>query len=172
VIVWLNGPFGVGKTTVAASLRDSLPGSAIFDPEICGYLLRRLVPGIRERDYQDVAFWRWLTREGAWLWQSSGRVVVVPMTITNEHYFAEIVERLGKRADVRHFTLMAPPDEIVRRVSGRADPTWARERIDRSIAILSAARFAEHIDTTDRSAVEVAALIRGRVGYARSRSEP
>jgi adenylylsulfate kinase-like enzyme len=40
VIVWLNGPFGVGKTTTARALVDVLPGSRLLDPEHVGLLLR------------------------------------------------------------------------------------------------------------------------------------
>jgi hypothetical protein len=163
VIVWLNGPFGVGKTSVAVSVRASVPGSIIFDPEIIGNLLHLVVPVFRSRDYQDLPSWRWLTREGASLSRRFGRVVIVPMTVTNERYFAEIVERLRGRTDLRHFTLMAPREEILRRLAGRTDPTWETGRLDASLATLSAARFDEHIETSGRSAAEVAAIIRSRV---------
>ncbi|MEU4715141.1 hypothetical protein AB0F73_15975 [Micromonospora purpureochromogenes] len=33
MIVWLNGAFGAGKTTVAAELCRRLPGARRFDPE-------------------------------------------------------------------------------------------------------------------------------------------
>ncbi|MBQ0895813.1 hypothetical protein KBX37_22400 [Micromonospora sp. U56] len=33
MIVWLNGAFGAGKTTVAAELCQRLPGARRFDPE-------------------------------------------------------------------------------------------------------------------------------------------
>jgi hypothetical protein len=37
VIVWINGPFGVGKTTVAERLVHDWPGATLFDPEVLGY---------------------------------------------------------------------------------------------------------------------------------------
>jgi chloramphenicol 3-O-phosphotransferase len=163
VIVWLNGPFGVGKTSVAASLRALLPGALIFDPEILGSILWRLVPAFRSREYQDNALWRWLTHEGVRLWARSGRVVIVPMTITNARCFAAIVERLRERTALRHYTLMASREDILRRVAGRAHPGWAIERIDLSLATLTGARFQEHIDTSGRSAAQVAAIIRDRI---------
>jgi deoxyadenosine/deoxycytidine kinase len=36
MIIMLNGPFGVGKSTVAQRLHDHLPHSMIYDPEIIG----------------------------------------------------------------------------------------------------------------------------------------
>ena len=170
MIIWLNGPFGVGKTSVAASLRASMPDSIVFDPEVIGTLLHVLVPTFRSRDYQDMALWRWLAREGPRLWQRTGRVVIVPMTVMDEGHFAEVVESLRLRADVRHFTLMASRDEIMRRLGSRADAAWARERLDRAIRALSAPRFDEHIDTSDATASQVAALIRAKIG--RSKSSP
>jgi hypothetical protein len=42
MIVMLNGSFGIGKTTVAKLLRNSLPGSVMYDPEWAGSVLMRL----------------------------------------------------------------------------------------------------------------------------------
>lgn len=36
MIIWINGPFGAGKTTLAERLRDRRPKSLIFDPEEIG----------------------------------------------------------------------------------------------------------------------------------------
>ncbi len=59
MIVMLNGSFGVGKTTVAKLLCQALPGSAIYDPEWVGYILKRLPKGMPLKgsgtdDYQDI----------------------------------------------------------------------------------------------------------------------
>ncbi len=43
-VVWLNGPFGVGKTSVAAELGRRRP-TITFDPEVIGSMLWRLLPG-------------------------------------------------------------------------------------------------------------------------------
>ena len=43
MIVFINGPFGVGKTTVAERLVGRLPGSLLFDAELVGSFLRRIV---------------------------------------------------------------------------------------------------------------------------------
>jgi hypothetical protein len=43
-VLWLNGPFGVGKTSVAAELARRRP-MITFDPEIIGSMLWRLLPG-------------------------------------------------------------------------------------------------------------------------------
>ncbi|MCY1691743.1 hypothetical protein OVA29_14550 [Exiguobacterium sp. SL14] len=40
MIIWINGTFGVGKTTAATGLQQRWSGSHIFDPEETGYFLR------------------------------------------------------------------------------------------------------------------------------------
>ncbi|MDP9403520.1 MAG: hypothetical protein M3P85_09355 [Actinomycetota bacterium] len=37
VVVWLDGPFGVGKTVVAHALAREMPGARIVNPERVGY---------------------------------------------------------------------------------------------------------------------------------------
>ncbi|MFI9155442.1 hypothetical protein [Streptomyces sp. NPDC053367] len=40
MIVWLNGPFGGGKTTLASGPYSAPPGATVADPEAVGDLLR------------------------------------------------------------------------------------------------------------------------------------
>jgi hypothetical protein len=39
-MVFINGPFGVGKTSVANVLVERIPGAMIYDPEKVGSFLR------------------------------------------------------------------------------------------------------------------------------------
>ncbi|MEE3922370.1 hypothetical protein V2I01_41005 [Micromonospora sp. BRA006-A] len=43
MIVWLNGAFGVGKTTTARLLTNALPDARLFDPEFLGSMLTAFV---------------------------------------------------------------------------------------------------------------------------------
>ncbi len=43
MIIWINGPFGAGKTTLAERLRDRRPKSLIFDPEEIGFVVKGVV---------------------------------------------------------------------------------------------------------------------------------
>ena len=47
MIIWLNGPFGVGKTAVARALLEAKPDWALLDPEVRGAELVRKWPGRR-----------------------------------------------------------------------------------------------------------------------------
>jgi hypothetical protein len=37
MLLWINGPFGGGKTHVAAELTHRLPGAWVADPELVGF---------------------------------------------------------------------------------------------------------------------------------------
>ena len=58
MLVWINGPFGVGKTQTAHELQRRLPGSVICDPEQIGFGLHRAMPATLRGDFQDLAAWR------------------------------------------------------------------------------------------------------------------
>lgn len=58
VIIWLNGPFGGGKTQTAYALHRRLPGSVVCDPEHAGFGLHRMTPPALRGDFQDLPAWR------------------------------------------------------------------------------------------------------------------
>ncbi|GHG01080.1 hypothetical protein GCM10017783_11610 [Deinococcus piscis] len=64
-ILWINGPFGVGKTQAAYALAQRLPGSFVCDPEQLGFALQRMTPPLLRGDFQDIPLWRSGTREAA-----------------------------------------------------------------------------------------------------------
>lgn len=39
MMIWINGPFGVGKTTAGKSVVAAQPAFRLFDPEAVGYML-------------------------------------------------------------------------------------------------------------------------------------
>ncbi len=53
MIVWINGPFGIGKTSVVRELVGLIPESRVHDPERLGWLLKRTVGRFRPRDYPE-----------------------------------------------------------------------------------------------------------------------
>lgn len=64
-IVWINGAFGRGKTTLAEALHWRLPDAMSFDPEYVGYILRMWVPAPDSGDFQDIPLWRKLVADFA-----------------------------------------------------------------------------------------------------------
>ena len=84
MIVFLNGTFGIGKTTIATQLLERLPGYLLFDAELVGQVLRHIVAPIENpTDFQDLTLWRSLTVTTAQqLCATYDRTLIMPMTIS------------------------------------------------------------------------------------------
>jgi hypothetical protein len=172
VLVWINGPFGVGKTASAWDLQRRLPGSVICDPEHLGYGLHRMLPPALRTNFQDLPAWRSGVHEILDLVaRSHDGPVIVPMTVTDQDYFAQIVGRLRADGhDVRHFALLADRATLLRRINRRSlgrgqsrDP-WAVGRLDDGLARLSEPVFARQIYTDQLTVPQVADTIAGLAG--------
>ncbi|MEU3910878.1 NUDIX domain-containing protein [Streptomyces sp. NPDC029721] len=126
MIVWINGAYGAGKTSTARELAGLLPDSTLYDPELIGDALRRLLPGKRLAevdDHQDLPSWRRLVVDAAAaVLAEVGGVLVVPMTLLRQEYRDEIFGALAaRRITVRH-VLLAPAETILReRMAGRGE---------------------------------------------------
>lgn len=167
-VVWINGSLSVGKTSVAEALIEMVRGSFLLDPELIGLMLRdHLVPAPAcPGDFQDLALWRSFTREAVLdAARRDETAIVVPMTVARPDYFDEIVGAIRERVPLRHFTLMASREEILRRAARRPDDTggWAAETVDRVLPELAARRYAEHLNAEVHSVPEIAAQIIERI---------
>lgn len=184
MLVWINGPFGGGKTQTAHELRRRLPGSFVSDPEVVGFALHRMTPRPLRGDFQDLASWRHgvvevLDRVAT----GHDGVVVVPMTVVEPAYFGEIVGGLRDRGhDVRHFALLAERETVVRRLRERGlghvarvvlggDAPLRRESfalgaLDRCLERLAGPAFAEHVWTDHLTVPQVADRIAASAGLA------
>jgi hypothetical protein len=170
MLLWINGPFGGGKTQTAYEIQRRLPGSVVCDPEHAGFGLRRTLPPELRGDFQDLASWRQGVVEvlDLALTKHDG-VVIAPMTVTNSGYFEETVGRLRELGhDVRHFTLLAERETVLKRLrergfghllsfaarknSGLRHESWAVQQLDHCLERLREPEFAEHL-WTDHSTV-------------------
>ncbi len=166
-VVWINGPFGLGKTTVAERLVQRLPAAMLYDPELVGTLLRGVLPPEAQMpDYQDIPLWRQLVRTLALqLLREYRRTLVVPMTLVVPEYFAQIVGGLrGDGVDVHHVALLASEETVLQRVRGSDRQEWAEANLDRCLSGLRDPMFARHIDANTASADEIAGEIASSLG--------
>ena len=164
MIIWINGTFGSGKTTTAYELHRRLPGSIVYDPERFGYVLMANIPKeILKDDFQDYPLWR--EANYALLKQISDEyhgVIIVPMTLTNEQYFEEIIGRLRDGGvEVKHFTLSASQATIQKRLAKRFEgkSSWAHQQTEGRINSLSKEMFKKHIQTDELSIEDVVETI-------------
>ena len=132
MIIWINGSFGVGKTTVAEKLKEKIDKSIIYDPEKIGMFLLNTLP-TKENDFQDYKLWRTINYEMLKNLYNQFEVIIVPMTITNLQYYDEIVERLERDGiNIKHFILIASKENIISRLNARGNSTeWAYMQVDR-----------------------------------------
>jgi predicted kinase len=121
MIVWINGAFGGGKTTLAEELHRRLPEALPFDPEYVGYLLTKWIPATERGDFQDIRLWRKLVAEFATgLCAEYGRTLIVPMTLVNAEYRDEIFGLIGRTGEkVVHVFLDVPAEELRRRINAQ-----------------------------------------------------
>ncbi|MFF8731744.1 AAA family ATPase [Streptomyces sp. NPDC015171] len=146
MLVWVNGAFGSGKTTLVDELRPRWPEALVYDPEMVGYVLREIVE-VPTGDFQDLRLWR---REVAslavGLVEEYHRPVLVPMTLVDRGYAGEIFSALtGRGIDVHHFFLKVPRETLEKRIDGRRlTPDipeqdervrrWCKDRIEQCMA--------------------------------------
>lgn len=170
MLLWINGPFGGGKTHAADEIGRRLAGSITCDPEHLGYGLHSMMPRQLRSDFQDLVAWRQGTREVLdFLLREHRGTVIVPMTVIEPAYLTEI---LGPLADdgheVRHYTLLAERATIVRRLRGRSLPfrrdVHAESRLDDCLDRLGDDAFAEHVRTDQLSIAQTAERIAASAG--------
>ena len=174
MLLWINGPFGGGKTHAAAEIQRRLAGSVICDPEHLGYGLHRMTPPEQRGDFQDLRAWRQGTLEVLGLLLSrQGNDLIVPMTIIEPSYLEEILGPLREKGyQVRHFALLAERATILRRVRKRSLPgrrdIHAEGKIDECLDKLGRDEFAEHVRTDDLSISQTAERIAASAGLTLS----
>lgn len=163
MIVWINGAFGAGKTTVAYELHRRLKDSFVYDPENVGFFLRKNMPReCHTHDFQDMDLWRGfnyqILRE---IHEAYGGTVIVPMTLVDPTYYREIVQRLmDEGVPVDHIILYAGRETILKRLKKRSlgrlgREVFAVEAIDRCLDFFDRYAAGIRIETDNMTVDEV-----------------
>jgi predicted kinase len=168
-LIWLNGAFGSGKTSVAKRLVRACSQAWLLDPERIGFELRRTMPETRGRDFQELPRWQELTlqaaQQAAEAWPE--RPAIVPMALVDPDRFDGIVGELRRRGvAVHHFSLLASPETLRRRLRWRLDRPasrrWALAQIGR-FELLREPPYAVHVETDGRKVAAIAGEIVARL---------
>ncbi|GGU13815.1 AAA family ATPase [Lentzea flava] len=115
-LIHLNGPTGVGKSTIAARYADEHPKTLNLDADE----IVRLIGGWREDFLGTVTLVRPLALAMAARHLSSGHDVVMPQLVTDRGQraaFAQAAAAAGAR--YREFVLLAAPETTIDRFRGR-----------------------------------------------------
>jgi len=119
VIIWINGGFGAGKTTLSEELHRRLPDAVVYDPEDVGLMLWKWVePG---GDFQHLPSWRELVVATAVaLRRYHADTLIVPMSLIRDAYRAEILGGLADAGEeVLHVFLQVDADVLRERLDTR-----------------------------------------------------
>lgn len=170
MIYWLNGAYGVGKSTVAECLKSKLPKAHIFDAEEVGNAIRDNFP---EESKYSVIF------EGYPLWRELNYKllkeiderfngdVIVPMTLILEASYEEIIQKLAASdVPVLYVILDADQKTIHDRIlkRGEAEDCWCMQNINKCLDAFVKDTHAVHIETHGKTpesiADEILAIVR------------
>lgn len=133
MIVWLNGTFGVGKTTTSERVAELLPDARIFDTENVGYMLLPILASVPVSDFQDHPPWRALVVEtAAQILGYVGGTLVIPQSVLVRSYWTELRDGFARAGiPVRHFVLHADPPTLKQRIEEDTVEASARQwRLD------------------------------------------
>ena len=164
MIIWLNGPFGVGKTSLANLLHQEIPDSILYEPELLGDFFQENLPkAVCPEDFQDYPIWRQTTvqiiRDLA---TKTGKVIIVPMTVFKKEYYQEIIEQ-GLREDiyVQHYILVAEKETILDRLGKRTQENnnWALKHLDNCLQAFEDQIPGQKIDTDGLTVDEIAEIV-------------
>lgn len=136
MIIWINGPYGVGKTTLAEALCELRPHSFLFDAEAVGNAVRDNLPEALFQGWLFESYPMWFRMCTELLADLAGRYdgdIFVPMTLILPDSFEKMERPLKARGiAVRHVLLESSyavvHDRILAR--GETEDCWCMQQID------------------------------------------
>ena len=162
MIIWLSGPYGVGKSTLAKALASEMENALIFDAEQVGNGVRGSYPSCPYGYiFEDYPLWgEFCYRLLRDLHQSFQRDILVPMTLVRKDSY-RIIQRL-RRAGIstRLIILEASYDTVHDRIIARGEEEgcWCMENIGLSREG-SSALPGLHIQTDGKTVEELCAFV-------------
>ena len=154
-IIVINGPMGVGKTTVGKRVADSLPGTAFIDGDWC----MDLHPFVGSPETRAMAADNILHMAANYLRCSVCRMVVVVWLMDDPAVAASLTEGLSALgAEVVSVTLVCGREQLIRRWKNDRECEWRTEKwLESSLRSLPAFAAAENaIDTSALSPEQAA----------------
>ena len=129
MILWLNGTFGVGKTTTARNIATTTERWRLFDAELVGYMLRAYLDDVDAEDFQELDAWRRLVPSVAKeIITLTGAELLVVQTVLVERYWRELAEGMEREGlQVFHVLLDCEDSALRARIAGDEDDPGAAD---------------------------------------------
>lgn len=130
MIIWLNGPFGAGKTSTAAQLLPLVPNTRLFDPETVGFMLRPNLADYPVSDFQHWEPWRTLVVATALeITRYTGQHLIAPQTVLDQPYLRAI-RRGFEESDQQVFNVLIDATQDALRARIEASDEARQWRLD------------------------------------------
>lgn len=162
MILWLSGPYGVGKSTLAEALAAKMKNALLFDAEEVGNAVRENYPDCPYGYiFEDYPLW------GEFCYQllkdiheKFDKTMLVPMTLVRKESW-RIIERLRQDGIETHLVVLEASwqnvhDRILAR--GEEEGCWCMENIEMAREG-SSSLPGIHIDTDGTSVEELAQML-------------
>lgn len=154
MIIWISGPYGVGKSTLANAMAEKMEGALLFDAEEMGNAVRGNYPDDPYGYiFEDYPLWgEFCYRLLKDIHETFHRDILVPMTLVRLGS-CEILEKLNRDGIRTHLIILEAShrsvhDRILAR--GEDEDCWCMENIEMARAC-SAALPGIHIQTDGMS---------------------
>lgn len=157
-VIVINGPMGVGKTTVGKLIADSSPGTAFIDGDWC----MDIHPFVGNRETKAMAVDNILHMIGNYQQCSECNMAVLVWLMDDAWVRQRIMEGLSVlQTEPRYFTLICDRESLIRRWENDKGCEWRTDKwLEASLNSLSCFASMENvIDTGNLSAEQVAETI-------------
>jgi cytidylate kinase len=141
-IIWLDGTFGVGKTTVSRSLNKKLPQFKILDSDEYSQTLMKKKPEVfalggflpQNNKYFIQYFRKTIDEEIA----KGTKKLIVVMAVTFEESRKGLLNYFEEKGDITHIILQASEDVLQRRILSdkQRDQDFALQRMEWNLKFL------------------------------------
>ena len=162
MIIWLSGPYGVGKSTLAEALAARLENALVFDAEEVGNAVRGNYPdcpyGVI---FEDYPLWgEFCCRLLTDLHARYQKDILVPMTLLRKDSYRMIRRLRRSGIQTKLFILEAARETVRERIlaRGEAEDCWCMKHIELA-RTGSASLPGLHIPTDGRTVDELCAIV-------------
>ena len=163
MIIWISGPYGVGKSTLAEAMAPKMENALIFDAELVGDAVRSNYPDDPYGYiYEDYPLWgEFCCKLLTDVHNTFHKDILVPMTLMRSASYDAIIQKLRDNGIETHLVVLeASYDSVHDRILARGEEEgcWCMENIAPAREGCSALPGI-HINTDGVSVPELAELV-------------